>query len=71
MKMLEYETANPGQDFDELEKQRFDPEKHSTRPPPVVAIQSTSTLAQDKDATDIYDAAPGAGIGHIKYATAG
>lgn len=48
MKMLEYETANPGQDFDEHEKENFDPEKHTIRPPPVVNIQSSETLAQDK-----------------------
>ena len=50
MKMLEYETANPGQDFDEHEKEHFDPEKHTTRPPPVVNLQlSSDTLAQDKE----------------------
>jgi len=51
MKMLEYETANPGQDFDEHEKENFDPEKHTIRPPPVVSIQpgqsSNETLAMD------------------------
>lgn len=49
MKMLEYETANPGQDFDEHEKEAFDPEKHTSRPPPVVNIHpgqsSDDTLA--------------------------
>lgn len=30
--MLEYETANPGQDFDENETQLFDPEKDVNRP---------------------------------------
>ena len=39
--MLEYETANPGQDFDEHEKKHFDPEKHTSRPPPVVSIEPT------------------------------
>lgn len=51
MKMLEYETANPGQDFDEHEKENFDPEKPTIRPPPVVSIQpsqsSIDTLAKD------------------------
>ncbi len=51
MKMLEYETANPGQDFDEHEKENFDPEKHTVRLLPVVSIQpsqpSDDTLAQD------------------------
>lgn len=32
MKMLEYETANPGQDFDEKEHEHFDPEKDTSRP---------------------------------------
>ena len=30
--MLEYETANPGQDFDDREIQVFDPDKDLTRP---------------------------------------
>ncbi len=51
MKMLEYETANPGQDFDEHEKENFDPEKLPIRPPPVVSIQpsqsSNDTLTKD------------------------
>ena len=29
---MEYETANPGQDFDDLEAGAFDPEKDDTRP---------------------------------------
>ena len=32
IKMLEYETANPGQDFDENETQLFDPERDTNRP---------------------------------------
>lgn len=32
IKMLEYETANPGQDFDENETQLFDPDKDVSRP---------------------------------------
>lgn len=39
MKMLEYETANPGADFDEHEKQHFDPAVHGSRPPTIVDIQ--------------------------------
>lgn len=54
MKMLEYETANPGQDFDEHEKENFDPEKHTIRPPPIVSIEpsqtSDDTLAQSSTA---------------------
>ena len=32
MKMIEYETANPGQDFNDIEATVFDPEKDTTRP---------------------------------------
>ena len=32
IKMLEYETANPGQDFDENETQLFDPQRDTNRP---------------------------------------
>lgn len=32
IKTLEYETANPGQDFDENETQLFDPERDTNRP---------------------------------------
>ncbi|KAL8658552.1 MAG: hypothetical protein Q9226_000927 [Calogaya cf. arnoldii] len=32
IKILEYETANPGQDFDEREQDFFDPSKGTTRP---------------------------------------
>ena len=32
IKALEYETANPGQDFDDREAEVFDPEKDLTRP---------------------------------------
>ncbi|MCJ1390983.1 hypothetical protein MMC18_003844 [Xylographa bjoerkii] len=32
IKALEYETANPGQDFDDREAEVFDPEKDMTRP---------------------------------------
>ncbi len=39
MKMLEYETANPGADFDELERQHFDPAVHGSRPPTTISIQ--------------------------------
>ena len=48
MKMLEYETANPGQDFDEHEKEHFDPDKHATRPPPVVSIHPSDEVLQEK-----------------------
>ena len=48
MKMLEYETANPGQDFDEHEKEHFDPKKHTTRPPPVVSVEPSDEILQEK-----------------------
>ncbi|MCJ1456482.1 hypothetical protein MMC28_006843 [Mycoblastus sanguinarius] len=65
MKMLEYETANPGQDFDELEKERFDPEIDTTRPDPI-NMAASHTLALEKhgepqtvpngtEAADFYD----------------
>ena len=39
MKMLEYETANPGADFDEHEKEHFNPNIHGSRPPTIVNLQ--------------------------------
>ena len=39
MKMLEYETANPGADFDELEREHFNPEIHVSRPPTIINLQ--------------------------------
>ena len=41
--MLEYETANPGQDFDEKEDAAFDPEKDVSRPSPMVQVAATSS----------------------------
>ena len=32
MKMIEYETANPGQDFNDIEAEVFDPDKDTNRP---------------------------------------
>ena len=32
MKKLEYETANPGQDFNQEEKEHFDPNAHKSAP---------------------------------------
>ena len=40
--MLEYETANPGADFDEHEKEHFEPDVHGSRPPTIVNIQSSN-----------------------------
>ncbi|KAL6713666.1 Aquaporin-1 [Lecanora helva] len=78
MKMLEYETANPGQDFDEHEKEHFDPEKHTIRPPPVVNFQPSTETLHDKHEedlaapqqtnqgiSDVYDAAPQSASRHV------
>lgn len=43
IKMLEYETANPGQDFDEHETTLFDPEKDVNRPMVNFAAPSESS----------------------------
>lgn len=44
IKMLEYETANPGQDLDEKEAQVFDPEVSTERPN--VALHQADYVAQ-------------------------
>ena len=46
MKMLEYETANPGADFDEHEKEHFNPRIHTSRPPTTVNLQPSSSQQQ-------------------------
>ena len=46
--MLEYETANPGQDFDENETQLFDPEKDVNRP--IVNFAAPSETLSDPNA---------------------
>ena len=43
MQAIEYETANPGQDFDENETQLFDPEKDINRPIVNVAASGAVT----------------------------
>ncbi|CAD6593082.1 MAG: hypothetical protein ASARMPREDX12_006692 [Alectoria sarmentosa] len=48
MKMLEYETANPGADFDEHEKEHFDPEIHGSRPPTIVNLQPSDQQNLEK-----------------------
>ena len=49
--MLEYETANPGQDFDEKEDAVYDPKIHGKeRPSPIVHVQSNpSQMAQGSE----------------------
>ena len=42
LKALDYETANPGQDFDENETKLFDPEKGSTDRPMVTLVNPTN-----------------------------
>ena len=49
MKMLEYETANPGQDFDELEKEHFDPQKDLSRPVPVISFAPNGISGHKED----------------------
>lgn len=44
MKGLEYETANPGQDFDENETKLFDPEKDVERP--MVSVVTGGSITQ-------------------------
>ena len=44
IKMLEYETANPGQDLDDKEAQVFDPEVSTERPN--VALHQTEYVAR-------------------------
>ena len=82
MKKLEYETANPGQDFDEHEQEHFDPEKDTTRPPPVVSVQTSDRILQkygeadnmkvsgqeyyDPDGTKAFPDSPIAGKGRHK-----
>lgn len=52
MKMLEYETANPGADFDEHEYENFDPEIHASRPPTVVNIVPSSDPLEPHSAAE-------------------
>lgn len=59
MKMLEYETANPGQDSNEHEFGHSDPEKEDTQPVPVLNSQQNDALSHENisygtEATD-YD----------------
>ena len=58
MKMLEYETANPGADFDELEKQHFNPEIHTSRPPTIIALPSSAQPDVQKDGEASAEADP-------------
>ena len=49
MQAIEYETANPGQDFDENETQLFDPEKDINRP--IVNVAAGGALADRAEGT--------------------
>ena len=49
MQAIEYETANPGQDFDENETQLFDPEKDVNRP--IVNVAAGGALADPAEGT--------------------
>ena len=50
IKSVEYETANPGQDFDDLEVQAFDPEVDRTRPvvSPTAVIEPERVSSHDE-----------------------
>lgn len=46
MKKLEYETANPGQDFNQEEKEHFDPKAHKSAP--AVSFGPSEVLSHEK-----------------------
>ncbi len=46
MKKLEYETANPGQDFNQEEKEHFDPNEHKSAP--AVSFGPSEVLPKEK-----------------------
>ena len=46
MKKLEYETANPGQDFNQEEKEHFDPKAHKSAP--AVSFGPSEALSHEK-----------------------
>lgn len=46
MKKLEYETANPGQDFNQEEKEHFDPKAQKSAP--AVSFGRSEVLAHEK-----------------------
>ena len=46
MKKLEYETANPGQDFNQEEKEHFDPKAHKSAP--AVSFGPSEVLPHEK-----------------------
>lgn len=52
MKMLEYETANPGADFDEHEYENFDPEIHTSRPQTIVKVQASGDPLEPHSAAE-------------------
>lgn len=53
IKSAEYETANPGQDFDDLEANAFDPEVDTMRPviSPNAVIQRPQSPGEGRDST--------------------
>ena len=59
--MLEYETANPGQDFDEKEHQAFDPDRDTSRPNPIVDITSKDDFDRSKRANFVPVSSDGVG----------
>ena len=51
IKSAEYQTANPGQDFDDLEAHAFDPEVDATRP----VVSATHVRSESGDGMEPAD----------------
>jgi aquaporin rerated protein, other eukaryote len=68
IKHFQYETANPGQDFDDLEAQAFDPTKDDPTVRPVVSAHSERRLGSR--GSDTYRGAPGPSNGNTDAAGA-
>ncbi|KAL8925866.1 MAG: hypothetical protein Q9172_002070 [Xanthocarpia lactea] len=52
IKMLEYETANPGQDFDDKEQDFFDPSKGTNRPIVNLVPDGSAYMEEENDRSD-------------------
>lgn len=52
IKMLEYETANPGQDFDDKEQDFFDPSKGTNRPIVNLVPDGSAYTEEENDRPD-------------------
>ncbi|KAL8731251.1 MAG: hypothetical protein Q9181_004351 [Wetmoreana brouardii] len=51
IKMLEYETANPGQDFDDRERDFFDPSNNTSRPIVYLARDGSALVEEGEDSS--------------------